>query len=145
MAELWETLRQAVATKIDTDVAAIRRATAGRPERRGGTPSAIVGAPRYTLDAQPNAHVDEYTLVFPCEVRVNRPAGVQRSEAAAADLMRLLQVAWRSGVKLGQGTYVVGSAITGAEPDLDEDPDLVGWQFDVTVTVHETFNPGRSA
>jgi hypothetical protein len=144
MAELWETLRQAVATKIDTDVAAIRRATLGRPERRGATPNAIVGPPRYTLDAQPNANVDEYTLVYPCELRVNRPAGAQRAEASAADLMRLLQVAWRSGVKLGDA-YVVGSAITAAEPELDEDQDLVGWQFDVTVEVHETFNPGRSA
>lgn len=145
MAELWETLRQAVATKIDTDVAAIRQATLGRPERRGATPNALVGLPRMTLDGMPNAHVDEYTLVFPCEVRVNRPSGAQRAEAAGADLMRLLQVSWRSGIKLGQGAYVVNSAITSAEPEPDEDDDLLGWRFDVTVTVHETFNPGRSA
>lgn len=145
MSELWEDIRTAIATKAATDVAALRQATKGRPERRGGTPNVIVGLPRYTLDGRSGANVEDYTLVYPCEVRVNRPAGEQRAQAESIDLMRLLQVAWRSGVKLGLADTVWDSAITSAEPFIDEDPDLIGWQFSVTVRCMETFNPGRTA
>lgn len=151
--ELFETIREAIRAKADTDVTALRKAVLGRNRNRstGGLPKVTVGIPSFALDGegQPGAHLERYTLTYPGEIVVSAAPGEQRADEQASDLARLLLVAWRSGTQLGLETSgVVRSWITGMEPryeQSDEGPDvLMGYSVTWTVQMHETLAVGRT-
>lgn len=148
---LWEDIRAALATKANTDVAALRQGTLGRPTGLGGRPAVFVGIPSGAFSETPGANVDPYILTYPGELVVDVPAGEQRADASASDLVRLLFTSWRTGIQLGLGSSgVVGSWLSSWAPAYETPagggPDLVtGYDLVWSVRLLETFNPGRTA
>ena len=147
MAELWESIRTAIKTKADTDVAALRMAQLGRRRPLGGLPQVFVHIPRVTLaeSGRPQGHVERYTLTFPGTLDVSGAPGEQRADSSVLDLARQLFVAWRSGIALGLGASgVVGSWLSDMSPDHGDSDQLLGYDLTWIVDVHEILATGRT-
>lgn len=142
---LFETIRAAIKTKADTDVAALRTASLGRRRPLGGLPQVFVHIPTFGMDSRPQGHLEMYTLTFPGFLEVAAPKGEQRADTEAADILHALIVSWRSGIQLGLGSSgVVGSWISNAAPVYDENDQLLGYDLTWTVPMHETLATGRT-
>lgn len=141
---LWEDIRGAIRTKAQADMDSGRQATLGRRARAlRGLPQVFVGIPTLGDVERPQAYTERYTLTFPGSIDVGTPAGEQRADAALADLARELQVAWRSGTKLGLASQVEDSWIASMSPEYEDDL-LVGYQVVWIVRVLETLSSARS-
>lgn len=143
---LLQTIRVAIATKADTDVAALRRAAAARTRRTiGGLPQVTVDPPRFTMDSKPGGATERYTLTFPGFLAVGASGGDQRADEDATDLLYALIVAWRSGIQLGLGdSGVVSSWLSDATPSYDENDLLDGYDLTWTVDMLETLATPRT-
>ena len=143
---LLETIRTAIKTKADADVAALRTASLGRRRPLGGLPQVFVGIPTFEMTDRPGGSQEVYTLTFPTRLEVSVPAGEQRADTSAADILYALVVAWRSGIMLGlSASGVVQSWISGAVPEYDENDQLLGYDLTVSVFVRETLSTARTA
>lgn len=141
---LLETIRTAIKTKADTDVAALRGASMGRRRPLGGLPRLFVGIPTFTMDSRPGGMVERYTLTFPGTLDVAVPGGEPRADTEAADLLYGLIVSWRSGIQLGLGSSgVLGSWLSSATPSYEDDL-LLGYDVAWTVDMLETLATARS-
>lgn len=146
MADEYQLIRAAIVTKGETDLAALRQSTGTRTRIRGPLPALKVYLPSFQMDERPGAYLERYTLTYPGELIVGKPAETDRAELELIALARLLQVAWWSGTKLGIPNLVQDSWIESMQPGLDEFDRLVGYAVTWRVKVHETLPaPGRTA
>lgn len=147
-AGLFESIRVAIRAKAAADVTDARGATLGRARRAvGGLPRVFVGIPTFALaqDGRPQSHIEDYVLTFPGSIEVAAPAGEQRADTEALELLRLLIVGWRAGIQLGLGdSGVVGSWVSSASPAYDENDLLTGYEVTWTVRLMETLATGRT-
>lgn len=143
---LLETIRTAIVTKADADLATIRQAAKGRPRRAiGGLPAVFVFIPRFTMEQRPGAVTERYQLVFPGHLSVPAPDGERRADTEAADLLYGVIVAWRSGIQLGLGgSGVAGSWLSDATPSYDDSDLLDGYDLTWTVDMLETLATPRT-
>lgn len=146
MADEYQTIRAAIASKGASDLARIRRSTATRTRIRGPLPALKVYLPTFQMGTRPNAYIEEYTLTYPGELLVGKPANTDKAELEVITIARDLQVAWWSDTKLGLPNLVQDSWITSMQPAVDEYDRLVGYAVEWLVKVHETLPaPGRTA
>lgn len=143
-ADLYQTIRAAIATKAAADIATLRRATATRTRIRGPLPGLKVFLPSFVMDGQPNAWIEQFTLTYPGEVIVAAPAGTDRAELEVITLARGLQVAWWSDTQLGLADVVQHSWISTMQPAVDEYDRLVGFAPTWQVRCYETLSSARS-
>lgn len=146
---LLETIRSAIRTKGETDIAALRGATLGRRKPLGGLPRLWVHIPTFTMDGQPGAVTERYTLTYPGFLEVAVPNSESRADTEAADLLYAVIVSWRSGIQLGLGSSgVVGSFLSSATPAYETNDAgvsfLVGYDLVWTVPMLETLQTPRS-
>lgn len=139
-------VRAAIVTKANTDIAALRRASGGRPRRAlGGLPQVFVHLPTFSMESRPGGATERYTLVYPGDLSIATPAGEQRADTKAEDLLYGLIVSWRSGIQLGLGSSGVQTSwLSNATPSYDESDLLDGYDLSWTVEVLETLNPTRT-
>lgn len=146
MADEYQTIRAAIATKGETDLAALRRSTATRTRIRGPLPGLKVFLPAFQMDERPGAYIERYTLTYPGELIAGKPADTDRAELEIITIARALQESWWTGTKLGLPNLVQDSWIESMQPGLDEYDRLVGYAVTWRVKVHETLpSPGRTA
>ena len=147
MSDTWATIRTAVVAKAAASTymaAAGLRSADASPDApaAGALPALKFQNPIFTPLDQQNAYVSEYVLEFPFELLVPVPSGQRLSGPIAADIMRAMQVEWRSGFKLGlDGSLdIVDSRVGGAAPGLSVNAETGydGYSGSVLVQVYET-------
>lgn len=143
MADEYGTIATAIATKFDTDVSELRDARRTR-RATGPMPRFRVLPPSFSIDGQ-SGIVEEYTLLYPFEVRVSMEGQTDRAEATATRLMRAMQVSWQNGVKLGMPTLIWHSRIDSMEPvDAFEDG-MPGLRGVIRVECREILSTARTS
>ena len=144
MSFTFELARQAVAAK--GALATGMRSANTNPEVLTPMPSMRVAVPSYTLRTQPQAWTEEYTLTFPFEVLVERPAGRKVSQPTVIGLMRALQVEWRRTFQLPSLEFVLDSYIETMTPGLTEyaETGFDGFSGSIVVTIDETLTTART-
>ena len=141
---LLESIRSAITTKANTDLTGARGATLGRRRPIKGLPRVWVYIPTFAMDNRPQGYTEQYTLDFPGFLEVAVPAGENRADVEAADLLYALIVSWRSGIQLGLGSSgVVGSWLASATPAY-EDETLLGYDLTWRVQMLETLSSART-
>lgn len=152
MSDLWELVREAVATKVGTSAgvrAAGLRSCDTRTDEPLNSPCGKVLPPFLEgVIERVNAHREGYLLHVPVEVAAPRPAGTSRSSPVVSAIVRAIQVEWRSGITLGLSASGVDESWIGeVAPGLSEyeDSGQDGARIDILVRVSEVFNPARSS
>jgi hypothetical protein len=150
MTDLWETVRQAAATKAATSagcIAAGLRQSDTRIDDTNVLPALKWLWPALEMQDQ-TADTESYDLTFTAELIVARPSGKARSSPTWSAIARALQVEWRTGITLGlSASGVWYSGIVSVTPGLNEyqDTDLDGCTIAILVRIRETVYPSRSA
>lgn len=146
MADHWDDIGQAIATKMRTSAlliaAGLKGAEVSEDQGSDASPKIRVLQPDFEMIGH-TANESGYFLRFPFELLVPKPSGTVRSGPRAAALMRALQEEWRIAVKLGMGTLVVSSELVAATRGLEAfaESGQDGYRGVISVQCHETHSP----
>lgn len=143
----FDDVREAAAQKFGA-IDGISSATKDALGNWSGQVEVKVLPAQYELTGQPNGWTEQYTLTILCSLLMPVPAGKSKQLPLASTLTRAIQVAWRTGTKLGLETVVAKSWIARMEPDPEgayaEEPCLE-WTVTLMVDIDETLTAIRTS